>query len=139
MKIFLDTNVILDLYFANRPGKQDTLKILEIGNQFMESRTYVSILSVANAHYVLRKSQGKEKALACIHEILAVNKISAMSDYTTYRAMKSLCPDFEDALQIAAAENEACDVIVTNNKKHFADYTALPVYTPEEFIAKCRK
>ena len=139
MKIFLDTNVILDLYFADRSGKQDVLRILEIGNQYLVSRTYVSILSVANAHYVLRKSQGKEKALACVKEILTVNRISPMSDFTTYKALQSSCPDFEDALQIAAAENDACDVIVTHNKKHFADYTALPVYTPEEFIAKCRQ
>jgi hypothetical protein len=53
-------------------------------------------------------------------------------------AMESDCPDFEDAMQNAAAETE-CDVIVTGNKKHFEPYTALPVFTPAEFLGKLRE
>lgn len=139
MRIFLDTNVILDIYFDDRTGKEAALKILEIGNQRLRSRTYVSALTVANAHYVLRKSQGKEKAKQCIQEIFETNKISHMSDYAVYSALLSDCPDFEDALQIAAAEADACDVIITHDKRHFQGHTVLPIYTPEEFLARCRR
>ena len=50
MKIFMDTNVILDVYYEGRPGKEAALKILQIGNQPLSSRTYLSVLSVANDH-----------------------------------------------------------------------------------------
>ena len=139
MKTFLDTNVILDIYFPDRQGTENALTIIQIGNLHLTSRTYISSLTIANAHYILRKSQGKEKALSCIKELVETCKISGIGDQVVYDAAHSSSPDFEDALQIAAAEGSACDVIVTHNKMHFADYTALPVYTPEEFLAKCRK
>lgn len=53
-----------------------------------------------------------------------------------YNALKSDCPDFEDALQIYCADDGNCDVIVTRDKKHFDAYTDIPVYTPKEFIKK---
>ncbi len=139
MKIFLDTNVILDVYYEGRPGKEAALKILQIGNQPLSSRTYLSVLSVANVHYVLRKSLGKEKAKECVRELFEACKVAHMSDSVIYHALRSESPDFEDALQIATAESTACDVIITHNKKHFSGFTPIPVYTPEEFITRCRQ
>ena len=139
MKIFLDTNVILDIYFPERQGKQNALLILQVGNKPLSSRTYVSSLTIANSHYILRKAQGAEQALCCIKELFETCKIAKVDDFAVYHALRSGSPDFEDALQIASAESNACDVIVTHDKKHYSGYTVIPVYTPEEFLAHCRK
>ena len=58
------------------------------------------------------------------------------NDMGVLHAVRSGHPDFEDAMQIACAEYELCDAIITRNKKHFEPYTDIPVYTPEELIAK---
>ena len=52
------------------------------------------------------------------------------------RALKSDCPDFEDALQIACAESNTVNILVTNNKKDFERFTDLPVYTSKEFVMR---
>ena len=59
-----------------------------------------------------------------------------MSDMFLYDALRSDCPDFEDALQIACAEADNCDFILTSNIRHFQRYTRIPVYTPAEFLEK---
>ena len=41
--------------------------------------------------------------------------------------------DYEDSLQIVAAEEAMCDAIVTFNKKDF-ELSKVPVFTPEEMI-----
>ena len=42
--------------------------------------------------------------------------------------------DFEDALQIAAAESCRAEVIVTRNTGDFIGKTALRVVVPEDFV-----
>jgi len=44
-------------------------------------------------------------------------------------------PDFEDALQFAAAKVAKVDAFVTRNKKHFRQHK-VQVLTPEEFVAR---
>ena len=42
--------------------------------------------------------------------------------------------EFEDRLQYQCALAARCDVIITNNKKDFVDYSQLPLFTAAEFL-----
>ena len=42
--------------------------------------------------------------------------------------------DIEDALQYECAKAANCDVIVTNNKRDFEEFSDLPVMTAGEFL-----
>lgn len=44
--------------------------------------------------------------------------------------------DFEDALQYQCAKANDCDVIITNNRKDYAEFCELPVMTANEFLNK---
>ena len=138
MKIFVDTNVVLDTCLPARPGRQMSEAVLSMENP-AETRIYMSSLTVANAAYFLRKHEGKAHASNVISRLFKDHFVLPVNDMNVYEALRSDCPDFEDALQIAAAENDACDVIITHDKKHFTGHTCLPVYTPEEFLARCRR
>ena len=46
---------------------------------------------------------------------------------------KVLLPDFEDTLQIAAAQSWGADVIVTRDKTGFAN-SPIKVLSPDEFL-----
>ena len=42
--------------------------------------------------------------------------------------------DFEDMLQYQCAKASGCDIIVTNNKRDFADFCELPLVTAAELL-----
>ena len=48
-------------------------------------------------------------------------------------ALKSSFKDFEDAMQYFSALSEGCDVIITRNKKDFAE-SSIPVMESQEFL-----
>ena len=50
-------------------------------------------------------------------------------------ALKSPFKDFEDAMQYFSAVSEGCDVIITRNKKDFAE-SKIQVLEPQEFLDK---
>jgi predicted nucleic acid-binding protein len=131
-KIFLDTNVLLDALLPDRPSTDASRKILAIGNE--ETRLCFSSLSVANLVYVLQKNVDKERAVDIVGVLFKKYYVLPVIDMDIYNALRSACPDFEDAMQMSCADFGNCDCIITNNIRHFRGYATLPVYTPEEFL-----
>ena len=134
-KIFLDANVVLDTLVPGRPFGAFSRKILTLSDE--DTRICISSLTVATSHYVAKKILPADQVISFLKRALDKWKILPVGDMDVYDAVRSACPDFEDALQISCAEG-ACDVIVTADKKHFAPFTALPVFTPEEFLEQLR-
>lgn len=135
IKVFLDTNVVLDALVPGRPYEDYSRGIVGIGGG--DYRLCVSSLSVATLHYVAKKHVPTGQLMTFLKMILDRWKILPLGDIDVWQALRSSCPDFEDALQISCAEGY-CDVIVTADKKHFESCTAVPVFTPEEFIGQLR-
>ena len=128
-KVFLDSNVILDS-ILHRDGYEFVDQIFQFSmNHWIKNCT--SVLSFANIAYILRKMPSVElqKTLSDIFKSIS---ILPMGDMVVYNALKTNHPDFEDALQIACADQECCDLSITRDKRHYKD-TPIPVYTPEEF------
>ena len=134
MRVFLDTNVIMDTLIPGRPSSDISSLIVssDLSDQISIS---ISALSIADIVYSCRKYYPKEDILSRIDFFQRNWRILELSAFSIYHALNSKCPDFEDALQIDMAEGD-CDVIVTNNVKHFRGYTALEVVTPQEFLEK---
>jgi len=139
-KIFLDTNVILDLYIPGREGKTAAQSLLDLKESAGDDiRLYISFLSVANIAYVLRKHFGKERLKELTRELLHFCDVLSMSDYSIFDALESPCPDFEDALQISCAEMKECDFLLTSNLRHFQGNTWMTVLTPVQFLEKLQE
>ena len=136
-KIFLDTNVILDLYIPGREGKAAARSLLDLketlGNDI---RLYISFLSVADFAYVLRKHFDKTRIKEIIRELLHFCDVLPMSDISIFDALDSACPDFEDALQLSCAEIKECDFLLSSNLRHFQGNTWMTVLTPTQFLEK---
>jgi predicted nucleic acid-binding protein len=139
-KIFLDTNVILDLYIPGREGKTAAQSLLDLKESAGDDiRLYISFLSVANIAYVLRKHFGKERLKELTRELLHFCDVLSMSDYSIFDALESPCPDFEDALQISCAEMKECDFLLSSNLRHFQGNTWMTVLTPVQFLEKLQE
>jgi len=133
MKIFFDTNVLVDL-LLERPRCSDARKILEFAKNDEYSRVCLSFLSVANAAYILRKKPLKD-IQNTIRRVAGLFTILPCSDMLLLSAERISSPDYEDAIQIACAEQAECNVIITGNKTHFESYSSLPVLSAEEFVS----
>lgn len=133
MKIFLDTNVIIDR-IIEREGSYLANALFSYYNSGSD-RLYASFLSVANTAYILRKTHTRLKLHDSIKDFLSECCILPMNDMQIYNALTCKSPDFEDSLQIMCAEQKECDVILTNNVTHFRGFTDIPVLTPAEFLS----
>ena len=134
MKVFLDTNVIIDVLVAREPFFRDSQRVVDYCEKHRESG-YLSSLTFCTVAYVLRKSVGKDelpgklKTLRRIFDVLPVTKGSV--DW----AIDSHLSDFEDAMQYECASAAKMDVIVTRDKPGFAG-AEIPVCAPSEFVVK---
>ena len=137
MKIFLDTNVILD-YLQERDGFETILDILGMAVGRKEYCVYVSFLSIADSAYILRKTHDNERLKSAFKDLMGFCNVLPMNDMQLYEVLRSgTSPDFEDNLQIMCAEYGGCDLIITDNVSHFRGHTDIPVLSPEEFIGRC--
>ena len=137
MKIFLDTNVLLDLV-ANRSGEASIRAILESWLGPMD-RICVSYLSLADMSYILRKVYSADDMRTVMGVIVNSMKVLPGVDQHIYDLQKMNGNDIEDCLQILCAEYERCDAILTRNVDDFRGNTVIPVLTPDEFLSRCRQ
>ena len=139
IKLFVDTNVVLDTIDHNRtPDWESSEAIMDLAKQSDYFRLCISMKSIADISYVGGKLEGKDIIKAILKSFLRNGIILPLDDIALYDALNSTCPDFEDAMQISCAESKDCSFIITRDKKHFGTYTDIPVYTPKEFITKLK-
>lgn len=69
-----------------------------------------------------------------MNELLAMLEIPTVGHPDAAGWQRHGIQDFEDALQLACAVSGKADVFITRNTEDFTG-SALPVMTPEEFLA----
>lgn len=133
MKVFLDTNILLDIIEAREPFMMPALNVFDLGVRG-SIEMYASSLTFANCMYVARKHVGYEKVLEGLKFIKRYVRIAAMDDNQCQRALNSKMPDFEDMLQFEAACAAGCEVIVTRDTNRHFPINQIPVLSPEQFL-----
>lgn len=135
MKIFIDTNVLLD-YVLQREGFKEAGFVFQFVRSNPEKhRLYASYLTMANVAYILRKTYSQETVRSLISSFRTKFDVLGDSDYELSEALKIQSPDLEDSMQIACAELKGCDCILTGNAKHFKGFTSIPVLSTKEFVS----
>lgn len=135
-KVFIDTNVVID-FLCHRDGALDAAEILQFGEKGIISNS-VSLLTMANIAYILRKIFRQKELIEHLTSLSEILNVLPMDEIQFKKALIKNGPDFEDILQEVCAEANNCDVIVTNNTKHFS-FSSIPVLTPTEFLAGFQK
>lgn len=136
MKVFLDTNILLDVLDASRPFHASSRRIFaSVENLPLE--LVLTGLSLVNTEYVLRR-QGvpKAKLRAFLGTLCALCSTASTDLPQLQGALGVDWPDFEDAVQYhAALAHGRVQVIITNNVHGFRR-SKIPVMTPGEFERK---
>ena len=133
MKVFLDTNILLDIIEGRQKFLLASSNVFDLGVRG-QIQMFATPLTFANCVYTARKNVGYEQAVNGLKSLKSYVKTAAMDDNQLVNALCSDMPDFEDMLQYEAAVAAKCDVIVTRDKKRHFPNNGLPVLSPEVFL-----
>lgn len=134
MKVFLDSDVLLD-YLTARDPFLDEIKIIIDKGIRNEIKLFTSSLIIANIHYFISKAENSKQAIYKIDKLTSFIKVLSVGENEIKESIKSKFKDFEDCIQNSCATNSKMDVIVTRNIKDFK-LSQLPILTPKEFVIK---
>lgn len=134
IKVFLDTNVILDYYLDRESFSDEAETILSLGFGHAY-QIYVSALTFANIAYIARKKFPGDMIYTVLGTLQEFAEVTPVDSYAIQSAVNLKADDFEDALQYFSAWAVDADYIVTRNVKDFA-FSKILVLTPHEFLDK---
>nr|WP_315158238.1 PIN domain-containing protein [uncultured Flavobacterium sp.] len=132
-RIFLDTNVILDLLGERVPFFDSIAKVATLADQ-KKLAIIVSPLSFTTIDYVLNKYESSESVLNKLRKFKIICEVCEVNEETIDKALNSNFKDFEDAVQYFIALQSNCSIIITRNGKDFKNST-IPIMTAEEYLS----
>ena len=135
MKVFLDTNIIIDFCNARKDFFQAAALIFELGRQ-KKIEILASATTFVNSFYILRKIYDPQELYMRMKAIADKCVITPVDQKIISERLLKVFPDFEDATQYYSAKSMNADVIITRNKRHFVMASENEVLTPEEFLDK---
>ena len=136
-RIFLDTNVMMDLLSARVPFYNSIAKITSLADKG-EIKMIVSALSYTTVNYLLSKIDNVDTTRDKLRKFKIVSEVAVLDEEIIEKGLNSNFSDFEDAVQYFSALKANCKIIVTRNTKDFKE-SRLPIMTPEEFLASIKK
>ena len=131
-KLFMDTNVMLDLLGERDPFYNSIAKIATIADQG-KVMLIVSAFSYSTVFYLLSKYEDKEVVKEKLRMFKVISETSDLTDTIIDKALSSKFADFEDALQYHCALKMNCNLLITRNVKDFKK-SAIPIMTPDEYL-----
>lgn len=131
-KLFLDTNIILDLLGEREPFYIPSAQLATLADQ-KKVKLIVSPISFATVNYFLAKSEGILNAKEKLRKFKILCEIATINESIVEKALNSDFEDFEDSLQYFCALESKCDVFITRNPKDFKP-SLLPIMSAEEYL-----
>lgn len=132
MKVFLDTNILLDIA-GNREYAQQGKLIYQLGTEGA-IEICASYLTFANLNYILRDRPRAERynILRILYKGLTVLPCDAhqLNTALNHKDVR----DFEDLLQYQCAVASGCDVLVTNNTRDYQEFSQIPFMSSRDFL-----
>ena len=132
MKLLIDTNVVLDVLCA-REGFVEAASLIWKRCELGLDEGYLSALSIPNIVYILRKELTPAKTYQVIEQLMLIFYIVDLRATDLLKAAVEQSKDYEDQLQIVAAQRIKADYIVTRNVRDFLGSSVKPIM-PTEFV-----
>lgn len=134
MRLLVDTNVFLDYLLRREDKWKDALEFF-VWCREHKNQTFVTSMSLRDIEYIAhRLSRDKTEANKVLGGVYSLcSKVIGISADSAINAIFEDYKDYEDELQIQAAQESMLDAIVTNNIKDFEN-RGIAVFTPKEII-----
>ena len=131
MKVFVDTNVLIDFVCQRGTFADSANRLMALGCMGKVQLQTLS-LSYVTAMFVAHKYK-YEKVAESLLFVSGFSEILDLQSSTVVEMLTSGWKDYEDATQNATAIKANADCIVTRNIKDFNE-SSLPVYTVDELF-----
>jgi predicted nucleic acid-binding protein len=133
-KLFLDTNIIVDLIADRKPFSKYAIKIFKHAEE-KKVQIFTSSHSITTTHYLLKKHVEEKILREILSNLIEFITIVPVNNDVIKKALKSKHKDFEDAIQIISASAiENIDFIITRNLKDFRESEILALSPDEYFL-----
>ncbi|SFA89320.1 type II toxin-antitoxin system VapC family toxin [Algoriphagus aquimarinus] len=135
MKVFLDTNILIDFLTNRPPFSSEALEIFALSEEG-KIQLFTSTHSIAATHYILKKQVSENHLRHLLSEISEIVTVLDITQTIARTSLKSAHRDFEDAIQIGCAESKSdIDYIVSRNLKDFKT-SSIPAISVQELLTK---
>ena len=132
-KLFIDTNIILDLLSRREPFYDESADLFSLADQKIIELN-ISSLTIANTSYTLHRQLESKKTKEILRKLRLIVNILPLDDKIIGVALNDgSFTDFEDGLQYFTAIENNLDFIITRNLKDFKA-SKLPVMTARQFL-----
>ena len=135
-KLFLDTNIVIDLLGEREPFYESAAKITSLAD-IGKVQIIVSALTYSTAYYLLSRYESNEAVKEKMRKFKVIAETSDLTDKIIDKGLTSKFSDYEDSLQYYCAVQAECNLIITRNGKDFKE-SEIPVLTAVEYL-KSRK
>lgn len=132
-RIFLDTNIILDLLAERAPFYDSIAKLATLADQ-KKLTIIASPISFTTIDYVLGKIEPRSTVLDKLRKFKIICEVCEINDVTIDKGLNSNFLDFEDAIQYYGAIQANCAIIITRNSKDFKNAT-IPIMTSDQYLS----
>lgn len=136
-RVFLDTNIMLDLLGERDPFYKSIAQLATLADQ-KKLQLVVSPISFETVNYFLSKYYGVFIAKEKLRKFKVHCEISKVDETIVEKGLNSDFEDFEDSLHYFSALDSDCEIIITRNPKDFKN-SLLPIMSAEEFIISITK
>jgi predicted nucleic acid-binding protein len=132
-KLFLDTNILVDLIADRKPYSKYVIQIF-LKAELKEIQLFTSSHSIATTHYLLKKYLSEKELRDVLYNLLDYLTVVPVDIDILKKGLRSNHKDFEDSIQILCASSILkIDCIVTRNTKDFKT-SEIPAFNPDEII-----
>ena len=131
-RLFLDTNILLDLLAKRLPYYSAAASLFSLADKGTVHLS-VSSLSIVNTHYILRKRMDRKSSRKIITDLGLLITVFPLDSKIIGFALNSDLNDFEDAIHYHTALENDQQAIITRNQADFKK-SSLPVMNAVEFL-----
>lgn len=122
-RVYLDTNIVLDLFDVLRPAHKKSSRLIQTYLEDKLCKVFINTDTVTTFFYVVR-NRVKFDLETSVAKTTLVNQMFSIVSYTDEDIENALLlcrekgfTDYEDAIQYVCAKKVDAEVIVTNDKK----------------------
>ena len=130
--MLVDNNVLIDAALRRQPFFGPAAELLERLAQD-PGRGFMAWHTVSTFYYIVQQTLRDERTRSIIAELSGFLTVAPVDHQSLMDALLLPMTDFEDAMQVAAAQATGAQHIVTRNIRHFTN-SPIPAIMPEQAL-----
>lgn len=134
MIVLLDTDVLIDVALDRAPHADAAAGLLDLLERQPRS-AFVAWHTIANLYYLVAPTRGGRPTRDFVLDLLCFVAAAPATTEALRKATRLEMRDFEDAMQVVAAEACGADVIATRNVRDYAR-SSLRAATPKTLVSE---